>query len=125
MVKGKGAEIMGLFGCGGDNYVLRCERLVAPDAEEVCVVVDGIECGFNGEMFICDGKGLDTVQCEVLQYAFFCLHSQYVPAVLESLQGIGVNQCGVWFCVGELLVGDSECLALRHGGTNDAKVAVA
>ena len=88
MVKGKGAEIMGLFGCGGDNYVLRCERLVAPDAEEVCVVVDGIECGFNGEMFICDGKGLDTVQCEVLQYAFFCLHSQYVPTVLESHCGI-------------------------------------
>ena len=125
MMQGEGAEIVCLFGCGGDEYVLRCERLVAPDAEEVCVIVNGIECGFNDETFLCDGKGQDTVQCEVLQYAFFCLHGQYVPAVLECLQGIGLNQCGIWFCVGELLVGDSECLAFRHGGANDAKVAVA
>ena len=125
MMQGEGSEIVCLFGCGDDEDFLGCERLVAPDAEEGFVVVDGIECGFNDEKILCDCKGLDTVQCEVLQYAFFCLHSQYVPAVLEGLQGIGVNQCGVWFCVGELLVGDSECLAFRHGGANDAKVAVA
>ena len=66
MMQGEGSEIVRLLGCGGDEDVLRCERLVAPDAEEGFVVVDGIECGFKGETFLCDGKGQDTVQCKVL-----------------------------------------------------------
>ena len=65
MMQGEGSEIVCLFGCGGDENFLRCERLVAPDAEEGFVIFGAVKGGGGHEGVFLGTEGKDAVKGKV------------------------------------------------------------
>ena len=125
MVQGEGAEIVCLFGCGGDEDVLRCERLVAPDAEEGFVIFGAVKGGVGHEGVFLGTEGKDAVKGKVFGHVLVRLAGKEIPSAQICLQGIGQDGACVWFCVGELLVGEFKDPVLQHGRTDAMEIMIA